>query len=153
MNIKLAKTKLEEAEELLCIQKKAFQSDLEKYQDYDSSPATEKVERLMRKIELFHHFTIWINNEIVGGIDVRDLNNQHYRINRIFLKTSLQNKGLGSRIMNLIHQEFPEAEKWSLDTPKDNIRNHHFYEKCGYRVVGEHQINNKLILLDYEMSV
>ncbi|MEH7464885.1 hypothetical protein CON64_13600 [Bacillus pseudomycoides] len=81
MNIKLAKTKLEEAEELLCIQKEAFQSDLEKYQDYDSSPATEKVERLMRKIELFHHFTIWINNEIVGGIDVRDLNNQHYRIN------------------------------------------------------------------------
>ncbi|MGG2065229.1 hypothetical protein [Bacillus sp. S14(2024)] len=44
MHIKLAKTKLVEAEELLCIQKEAFQSDLEKYQDYDSSPATEKVE-------------------------------------------------------------------------------------------------------------
>ncbi|PEA54363.1 hypothetical protein CON64_13605 [Bacillus pseudomycoides] len=54
--------------------------------------------------------------------------------------------------MNLIHQEFPEAEKWSLDTSKDNIRNHHFYEKCRYKVVGEHQINDKLILLDYEMK-
>ncbi|MEH7464886.1 GNAT family N-acetyltransferase, partial [Bacillus thuringiensis] len=54
--------------------------------------------------------------------------------------------------MNLIHQEFPEAEKWSLDTPEDNIRNHRFYEKCGYKVVGEHQINEKFILLDYEME-
>lgn len=53
--MKLVRTKLKEAENLLYIQKEAFQSDLEKYQDYDSNPAIEKVERLMRKIELFHH--------------------------------------------------------------------------------------------------
>ena len=55
--------------------------------------------------------------------------------------------------MNLIQKEFPDAVKWSLDTPKDNVRNHHFYEKCGYKVVGEHQVNDQLILLYYEIYV
>lgn len=54
--------------------------------------------------------------------------------------------------IKLAKTKLEEAEKWSLDTPKDNIRNHHFYEKCGYKVVGEHQINDKFILLDYEIK-
>ncbi|WP_439876649.1 GNAT family N-acetyltransferase (plasmid) [Bacillus mycoides] len=153
MEITITKTKVNEAKSLLEIQKKAFQADLEKYQDYDSSPATEKIERLIRKINMVHHYTIFINGMIVGGIDVRELSNNHYRLNRIFLDPDFQSKGLGSQIMQLIEEKYQNATKWSLDTPKENIKNHHFYQKFGYKIVGEHQITDKLTLLDFEKQL
>ncbi|MFF2176328.1 GNAT family N-acetyltransferase [Lysinibacillus sp. NPDC058147] len=153
MNIVIKRTNEIEAPILLEIQKEAFEDDLRKYEDHDTSPVNEPVERLLRKIELFKHYTIWHNNEIIGGIDVRDLKDNKYRLNRIFISKKYQNKGLGSQIMKLVEEEFPSAVEWVLDTPHLNIRNHHFYEKMGYKKIGQHQINEKLILIDYTKKI
>ncbi|KOP69667.1 hypothetical protein AMS59_22340 [Lysinibacillus sp. FJAT-14745] len=153
MNIVIKRTNVIEAPILLAIQKEAFEDDLRKYEDHDTSPVNEPIERLLRKIELFIHYTVWHNNEIIGGIDVRDLKDNKYRLNRIFISKNYQNKGLGSEIMKLVEEEFPSAVEWVLDTPHLNIRNHHFYEKIGYKKSGQHQINEKLILIDYTKKV
>lgn len=58
MSVRLSRTKLEEAEQLLEIQKKAFVDDLLKYQDHEGSPVNEPIERLRKKIELFLYYTI-----------------------------------------------------------------------------------------------
>lgn len=55
--------------------------------------------------------------------------------------------------MQLIEVEFPRAVQWSLDTPYLNIKNHHFYEKLGYIKVGEHEITEKLRLIDYIKTI
>ena len=149
MELTIAKTKAHEAPILLKIQQQAFAEDLKKYQDHETNPANEPIERLASKIELFLHYTIWYRHEIIGGIDVRDLKQNRYRLNRIFLANDYQNKGLGSRIMQLIENEFPSAIEWHLDTPHLNTRNHYFYEKLGYKKLGEHQVSEKLILFDY----
>ena len=153
MNIVIKRTNEVEAPVLLVIQKEAFEEDLRKYEDHDTSPVNEPIERLLRKIELFTHYTIWHNHEIIGGIDVRDLKDNKYRLNRIFISKKYQNKGLGSQIMQLVEAEFPSAVEWVLDTPHLNIRNHHFYEKLGYKKIGQHQINEKLILFDYKKEI
>ena len=122
---------------------------LKKYEDAETSPVNEPIERLQWKINHYEHFTIWHEQQIIGGIDIRKLENEHYRLNRIFLANAYQNKGLGTKIMQLIENEFPNARSWSLDTPHLNMRNQHFYEKHGYEKVGEHIISDKLILFDY----
>ena len=149
MKLTITKTKAHEAPILLKIQQQAFAEDLKKYQDHETNPANEPIERLASKIELFFHYTIWYGYEIIGGIDIRDLKQNRYRLNRIFLANDYQNKGLGSRIMQLIENEFPSAIEWHLDTPHLNTRNHYFYEKLGYKKLGEHQVSEKLILFDY----
>ncbi|MCY9549444.1 GNAT family N-acetyltransferase [Lysinibacillus xylanilyticus] len=153
MSIVIKRTNETEAPILLEIQKEAFEDDLRKYEDHDTSPVNEPIERLLRKIELFIHYTIWHNNVIIGGIDVRDLKDNKYRLNRLFISKKYQNKGLGSQIMKLVEKEFPSAVEWVLDTPHLNIRNHHFYEKLGYKKIGQHQINEKLVLFDYTKIV
>jgi hypothetical protein len=40
--------------------------------------------------------------------------------------------------MEYVHRTFP-AKHWVLDTPEWHTRNHHFYEKLGYRKVGEQE--------------
>lgn len=150
MTLILTKSTQQEAPTLLAIQKQAFQADLLTYEDITSSPVNETLERLHFKIQQFEHFTIWVDKEIIGGIDIRKLANSNYRLNRIFIADAFQNKGLGSQIMQLIEDKFPDARSWTLDTPHLNTRNHHFYEKLGYVKVGEHQISDKLTLFDYE---
>jgi len=142
-----------EASVLLDIQKEAFQEDLIKYEDYETSPVNEPIERLIKKIELFIHYTIWIDGKIAGGADIRDMSEGRYRLNRIFLSERYQNKGFGTEIINLIEAEFPLAKEWTLDTPHLNTRNHHFYEKLGYKREAQHQINSKLILIDYVKKI
>lgn len=153
MELTIKRTKEKEAQRLLEIQKEAFVEDLKRYQDHDTNPVNEPIERLLRKIENFLHYTIWSDDEIIGGIDIRDLKDDRYCLNRIFLSNKYQNKGFGTRIMNLIEKEFPSAIEWSLDTPHLNKRNHHFYEKLGYEKVGEHQISDKLSLIDYVKTI
>ncbi|WP_042149973.1 GNAT family N-acetyltransferase [Paucisalibacillus sp. EB02] len=153
MNIILSRTNLDETIQLLEIQKKAFADDLKKYQDHESSPVNETIERLRLKIESFFYYTIWFNDEIIGGVDIRDLGEGKYRLNRIFISPEFQGEGIGTRIMQQIEDEFPQAVQWSLDTPHLNAENHHFYEKLGYKKVGEHEITEKLRLIDYVKTI
>lgn len=89
MNIVIKRTNEIEAPILLEIQKEAFEDDLRMYEDHNTSPVNEPIERLLRKIELFIHYTIWHNNEIIGGIDVRNLKDNKYRLNRIFISKKI----------------------------------------------------------------
>ncbi len=56
----------------------------------------------------------------------------------IFLDPEFQNRGIGSFVMDYVHRTFP-AKRWVLDTPEWHTRNHYFYEKLGYRKVGEQE--------------
>ncbi len=56
----------------------------------------------------------------------------------IFLDPEFQNQGIGSFTMEYIHETYP-AKRWVLDTPEWHTRNHYFYEKLGYRKVGEQE--------------
>lgn len=150
MTLMLKKSTQSEAPILLEIQQQAFEADLRMYEDITSSPVNEPLDRLQYKIQHYEHFTIWHNTEIIGGIDIRKLPNNHYRLNRIFIADAYQNNGLGTQIMQLIENAFPDARSWTLDTPHLNTRNHHFYEKLGYAKIGEHKISDKLTLFDYE---
>ena len=54
----------------------------------------------------------------------------------IFIDTSLQNKGIGKKILEFIEKEYPDTIKWCTETPGFSRRNHNFYvNKCGFHVV------------------
>ncbi|MFX1318201.1 MAG: GNAT family N-acetyltransferase [Promethearchaeota archaeon] len=56
----------------------------------------------------------------------------------IFLDPEFQDQGIGSAVMDHVHRTFA-AKRWILDTPEWHTRNHHFYEKLGYRKIGEQE--------------
>ena len=60
----------------------------------------------------------------------------HNVLGTVFIDPDHQNQGVGSRAMAFIHESFP-ARNWRLETPEWAARNHHFYEKNGYRRIDE----------------
>lgn len=92
MEIKIQRTTINEAEVLLDVQREAFKEDLDKYQDYDTSPATEPIEKLIRKINNSFHYTIFQENTIIGGIEVRKVSETQFYLNRVYLSPNFQNQ-------------------------------------------------------------
>jgi RimJ/RimL family protein N-acetyltransferase len=81
-------------------------------------------------------FSITHAEEIVGGAIVFLQSPTQARLARIWLVPEAQNQGLGREAMTALESRFQTVTRWTLDTPAWNTRNHHFYARCGYRVIG-----------------
>lgn len=118
MNIRIARTNMEEVQELLNIQKQAFQSDLEKYRDFATNPAAESLVPFIQRILISQHYTIFIDEEIAGSIDIRKISEDHYVLNQLCLNPKWQNRGFGSKIMKMMEEMFPNVTIWSFKNTK-----------------------------------
>ena len=75
--------------------------------------------------------------ELAGGVVVVDEGGGHYYLDKLFIDPRFHNRGIGQLAMRQMEQAFPMATRWTLVTPYRNYRNHHFYEKMGYRKIAE----------------
>lgn len=147
----------EEAESLHRLQVEAFMPLYEKYQDDETSPAKESIEKVTEKIveDDSDFFFIEFNGERVGGVRVRwhqgkkVFKNVNW-ISPIFIIPEYQNKGIASRVIKKLFELYPDTIEWRLDTIKQETGNCHLYEKCGFVKVGKDKIvNEKMTLVDY----
>ncbi|MFH2104178.1 MAG: GNAT family N-acetyltransferase [Chloroflexota bacterium] len=58
-----------------------------------------------------------------------------YWLGNIFVDPAYQNLQIGTRTWEFIEATYPGANSWNLGTPTWAIRNHHFYEKLGFKRV------------------
>ena len=88
MNIELKPVKREELETLLKMQIEAFTELLEKYKDYDMSPAAESLDKIVARFEQpwTTYYFIMADEECVGAIRIVDKKDtSRKRISPIFI--------------------------------------------------------------------
>jgi hypothetical protein len=85
-------------------------------------------------IEELIYFKIIYQGEIAGGMIASITGMSFCRIDRISLAPEHQGKKIGSRVIELLEEEFPAVRTWDLETSSRQVNNHHFYEKMGYRI-------------------
>ncbi|WP_025025953.1 GNAT family N-acetyltransferase [Caldalkalibacillus mannanilyticus] len=93
----------------------------------------------MQKYHMWDHkyFKIMADGSLAGVILVSSTGREHARIDRFYMHPQFQGKGIGYQVIDLIEKAFPEVKLWTLDTTQKSVRNHYFYEKCGYVLSGE----------------
>lgn len=99
--ISLVPARLDDLNTILQMQIEAFAELLEKYQDYDTSPANEKYEDILFRFnqpETTYYF-IMADSEKVGVIRVVDFkdNKTRKRISPIFIMPEYRNKGYAQK--------------------------------------------------------
>ena len=154
MDIKLIAANLEDLNTILQMQKEAFSELYAKYQDTETSPATEEYEDILFRInqtETTYYF-ITADNVKVGVIRIVDCKDgvTRKRISPIFIMPEYRNQGYAQ-------QAIKEAERihgkqnWKLDTILQEKGNCYLYEKLGYHQTGKtEQINDKMTIVYYE---
>ena len=121
----------------------------EKYQDTETSPATENYEDILFRFnqpETTYYF-ITADNIKVGVIRVVDFKDgiTRKRISPIFIMPEYRNKGYAQ-------QAIKEAERmhgkhhWKLDTILQEKGNCYLYEKLGYHKTGKTEIINDMLI-------
>ena len=142
-----------EAEELWKMQIDAFQDLYEKYQDTDTSPATEKIDKIIFRLEQWftYYYFIEADGIKVGAIRVIDVKkpDKPKRISPVFILKQYRNKGYAQTAIKLV-EEIHGSKNWELDTILQEKGNCHLYEEMGYRQTGKtEQINDRLTLVFY----
>jgi GNAT superfamily N-acetyltransferase len=154
MEINFEKAKLEDADQLLEIQRMSFKEALELYKDYDTNPMFESKEKISFKIQNHFYYKITADGEIIGGINIYKKAEHHYYINRIYIHPDFENLGIGRKAIEFVEKEQPDAYTWTLETPHKSFKNHYFYEKLGYYRTGEvEEISENLKLIYYKKTI
>ena len=151
--MKLIKATLDDAEFIWKMQKESFASLLEKYQDFDTSPAAEPLEKMVYRLEQpqTYYYMIEADGEIAGAIRIVDEKDgkTRKRISPLFVLPQFQNRGIAQQAI-LEVEKIHGSENWELDTILQEKGNCHLYEKMGYtKTEKTTKINDKLTLVFY----
>ena len=153
MEIALKKADESDAPALLAMQKKAFLPLLEKYRDYDTSPAMETIARTQMRIADASggFFKIVSDGSWAGAMCIRQGKEEAVWIGPIFIDPAFQGKGIAQQAMAEAEKLFSHAAVWKLATLLEEQGNCYLYEKVGYVRVGNCvPINDKATLVYYE---
>ncbi|WP_407312490.1 GNAT family N-acetyltransferase [Desulfosporosinus sp. SB140] len=153
MNISLTIAELKDAEAIHEMQIKSFVPLLVKYQDFETSPANELIEKIITRINqpFTDYYVIENDGVTVGGIRIVKMGNQRYRVSPIFILPEYQGKGIAQKVFELIEKVYCDARVWELETLLQEAGNRHLYEKLGYKQTGKMEpVNSKVTLVFYE---
>lgn len=154
MEVNLLRATIDDARELHTMQIEAFRELLVKYQDFDTSPANEGVEKVEARLmqEFTYFYFICVGSQKAGAIRIIDKkeSGENKRISPIFVLPEFQGHGIAQRAIQLC-EEIHGTKNWELDTILQEPKNCHLYEKMGYRQTGKTEvINERLTLIFYE---
>ena len=135
------------------MQVEAFADLLEKYQDYDMSPAAESIDKVLARFEQpwTTYFFIMANDEKVGVIRVVDKKDgSRKRISPIWIMPEHKNKGYAQAAITAAEQIYG-SRHWCLDTILQEAGNLHLCEKMGYHQTGRiDNVNERMDIVFYE---
>ena len=153
MNIELRPVTSDEIETVWKMQVEAFAELLEKYQDYETSPGAEKLEKVIARFEQpwTKYFFIMHGDEKVGAIRIIDMKDgSRKRIAPLWIMQEFRNKGYAQQAIKEAEKLYG-AEHWCLDTILQEKGNLHLYEKLGYHQTGKiENINERMDIVFYE---
>jgi GNAT superfamily N-acetyltransferase len=148
--IALAEARENDAELLAQISARAFQSDLLLGASEEGGPpgynSREWQQTAIKSATAY--LKILLDEKMVGGVIVFARSDGSYYLARMFVDPRYHRQGLGLKAVKMLLARYPEAWKWTLDTPAWNVRTRNFYEKLGFLVVAERDG-----LLFYEKAV
>lgn len=154
MEVSLKRICCKAAEKLWKMQTTAFRELYDKYQDTETNPAAEPIDKIMVRLNqpFTYYYFILADNVAVGAVRVVDKHEygRAKRISPIFVMPEYRNRGLAQKAIKLVEERHGYSD-WELDTILEEKGNCYLYEKMGYYQTGESKvINDKMTLVFYK---
>lgn len=155
MRIILEKATLEDANALHELQIKSFLPLLEKYNDLETNPACEPLEKTLNRINdpLKGFYKILKDGSLVGGIVIKKSALNTLFIGPIFIDPDFQNQKIAQKAISLLEELFPKIDFFELATIKEEEGNIHLYEKLGYIFTGVSKKINHLNIIFFKKTL
>ncbi len=153
MIIELQRAGLSDAEIIWNMQKRAFAGLLEKYRDFDTSPAAEPLSKTQNRLSqpFTYFYFICVDGSKVGAIRVVDKKDGSRKtLSPLFILPEYRKRGYATSAIEEA-EKIHGTEGWQLDTVLQEVATCRLYEKLGYRKTGgQKSVNKRLTLVFYE---
>lgn len=151
-SVEITNASFEELKTILVLQKQAFLSEADIYNDFDiSPPLLQTLEELTKEFSESIILKAVLGDFIVGsvrGIQVYET----VFIKRLIVNPYYQNQGIGTKLMKSIEGFFKNNKRYELFTGHKSKRNLHLYQKIGYKefkLIPIHENLNMIYLEKY----
>ena len=140
---------IENAKEILELQKLAYISEAEIIDDFTIPPLHQTIDEILSEFNHQVFLIAKLENEIIGSVRCYMEKGTCY-IGKLIVHPDNQNCGLGTRLLNVAEIQFPDANRYELFTGQKSEKNLHIYVKCGYRFFKSKVVSDKLTLVFLE---
>jgi len=145
----IEQAKLKDAKEILDLQKLAYKSEAEIYNDYTIPPLIQSFKEIETDFKNQTFLKVLVDGKIIGSVRAYMINETCF-IGRLIVHPDFQNRGIGTRLMNEIESYFSKARRFELFTGYKSERNIYLYKKLGYQIFKREKVNKNLELVYME---
>ena len=104
--------------------------------------------------EKYVTFTLRWDDKIVGGIGFELKESKDHFLHLLWIVPEHQKQGIGKKAMRFLEIAHPDCKSWNLETPEASESNIRFYERLGYKKVGEQSFeNSSVVLINYKKEM
>jgi ribosomal protein S18 acetylase RimI-like enzyme len=148
-NIQVKVASVDDAEEILTIQKDAFLGQAKIYKNDELPPLTQSLDSIKNEFKTKTFLKVLFNGRIIASVRFEEKDN-FVTIDRIVVSPVHQNKGIGTALLQAIETMSPSAIAFQLFTGNKSARNIHLYEKLGYEIINRKTTDQGIELLHME---
>ncbi|MFX1260084.1 MAG: GNAT family N-acetyltransferase [Promethearchaeota archaeon] len=147
--IEIKKVEKNDLKEILELQKVAYRSEAEIYNDFSIPPLHQTLEEIRNEFSSTLFLKALINNKIIGSVRAyRDKDTCF--IGKLIVHPSYQNQGIGTLLIKKIENIFIYVDRFELFTGFKSEKNLHLYQKLGYKIFKSEELNENVKLLYLE---
>lgn len=155
MMITLVKATSTDATALHALQIKSFLPLLLKYNDVETNPSLEPLEKTLNRINDSRKgfYKILKDGFLVGGIAIKKTAPNTLFIGPFFIDPDFQNQKIAQKALILLEEIFKEFDFFELGLIREEKRNLYLYQKLNYVLTGETKKINHLDIIYFRKKL
>jgi len=150
--MEIERATVSDAGEILALQKLAYRSEAEIYNDFSIPPLVQTLEGVEKDFENQFFLKAVIDEKIIGSVRAYTKEGTCY-IGRLIVHPDFLNRGIGTKLMNEIEKAFNTCKRFELFTGDKSERNLYLYQKLGYKVFKTANITDRTTIVYLEKNV
>lgn len=135
-DINIERASFDDLPDILNLQKLAFISEAELYNDYNIEPLNQTLDSIQNEFKVYLYLVAKHNNKIIGSVKARETGNFCW-IGRLIVNPEYQNNGIGRMLLTEILGLFSTTQRYMLCTGFRSTKNIRLYESLGFKKVEE----------------
>jgi ribosomal protein S18 acetylase RimI-like enzyme len=148
-SMEITRASASDAEEILALQKLAYESEAEIYGDFQIAPLTQTIAEIREDFKKQVFLKAVADRTLVGSVRGYEKGGTAF-VGRLVVHPEFQNRGLGTALMWRIEAEFKSAMRFELFTGHRSEKNIRFYHRLGYSIFKEQKVNDSLTMVFME---
>lgn len=150
--MEVEKATISDAEEILSLQKLAYRSEAEIYNDFNIPPLVQTLEEIKKDFGIQFLLKAVMDEKIIASVRAHTKEGTCY-IGRLIVHPDFQNQGIGTKLMYEIEKIFSTCQRFELFTGARSERNLYLYQKLGYKIFKTARITDQTTIVYLEKKI